>query len=193
MRHWLRSLGFCLIFGLAGCASVPIASIAPLMRLDLASTDAEALRVALQLPDGLRSRPGGMVMDLVLKVAGAPDRAEHFLLLPTEGAADLAGLEVMGRNGFSIVAFRVAPADVPRFRAVQSALMQARTQRQAGSLGFGIAAREFCLTGNAPPARFLASTYLLTAESHGWLTVTDQFDLATDKTIAEGLAALGPC
>lgn len=193
MRTVLSSLGLALFLSLAGCASVPITSIAPLMRLDMATTDAAALRVALQLPDGLRSRPGGMVLDLVLKVAGAPDREEHFLLVDTEGPADLAGLGPMQRSGFTIAAFRVAAGDVPRFRAIQAALIEARGKRLSGSLGFGIAAREFCLTGAAAPARLVASTYLLAAESQGWLTVTDQFDLGSDPGIAAGLATLGPC
>lgn len=193
MRHWLRSLALCLVLGLAGCSSVPVGSIAPLMRLDLVTTNVEALRVALQLPDGLRSRPGGVVMDLVLKRDGAPDVTEHFLMVETEGAADLAGLVPMQRPGFGLVAFRLAAADVPRFRAVQATVIAARDHRQKGSLGFGIGAREFCLTGSSRPARMLASSYLLTAETQGWLTVTDQFDLDSDKTIAAGLAHLTPC
>lgn len=193
MRMWLPSLGLCLFLLLSACSSIPVASIAPLLRLDLVTTNVEALRVALQLPDGLRSRPGGVVMDLVLKLDGAPDVTEHFLMVETEGAADLAGLVPMQRPGFGLVAFRLAAADVPRFRAVQATVIAARDNRRKGSLGFGIGAREFCITGRARPARMLASTYLLTAESGGWLTVTDQFDLNSDKTIAAGLANLAPC
>lgn len=193
MRLWLQPLGFCLFLALAACSSIPVASIAPLMRLDMVTTDVETLRVALQLPDGLRSRPGGVVMDLVLKLDGAPDVTEHFLMVETQGAADLTGLVPMQRPGFGLVAFRLAAADVPRFRAVQATVIAARDKRRRGSLGFGIGAREFCITGATRPARMLASTYLLTAESSGWLTVTDQFDLNSDKTIAAGLANLAPC
>lgn len=193
MRLWLPFLGLCLFPTVSACSSIPVASIAPLMRLDLVATNVEALRVALQLPEGLRSRPGGVVMDLVLKLDGAPDVTEHFLLVETEGAADLAGLVPMQRPGFGLVAFRLAAADVPRFRAVQAAVLTARDNRRKGSLGFGIGAREFCLTGSSRPPRMLASSYLQTAESGGWLTVTDQFDLNSDKAIAAGLANLAPC
>ena len=64
MRVFLRPLGVALLFSLAACASVPVSSIVPLMQVDMATTDAEQLRIALQLPDGLLSRPGGVALEL---------------------------------------------------------------------------------------------------------------------------------
>ena len=75
----------------------------------------------------------------------------------------------------------------------QAALAEAMRKRIRGSLGFGIATREFCLSGGKVPARYEASTYLMTARSSGWITVTDGFDLASDPRIAAGLATLGLC
>jgi len=193
MRKLSLLLGLFLLLGLSGCSSIPIGSIAPLMRLDLATTNVDALRVALQLPNGLRSRSGGVVMDIVLKVAGLPDQTDQFLLVETHGAAELADLSSMQREGFSLTAYELAATDALQFRAVQAELVDARSRGQQGSLGFGIAAREFCLTGPSAPQRLVASTYLKTVETQGWLTVTDQFDLGADKTIAAGLAHLGPC
>lgn len=193
MRSWLPSLGFAAFLALAGCASVPVASIVPLMQLDLASTSIEDLRVALQLPDGLRSQPGGVTLDLVLKREGSADLNEQFRLVDTEGASDIAGLVPRQKPGYRLSAYRLAREDVPRFRSVQTALAEATRQRIRGSLGFGIAAREFCLAGQGMPSRLLASTYLMTTESNGWLTVTDGFDLASDPRIAAGLSTLRPC
>lgn len=193
MRNWLSALGLSAILVLSGCASVPVSSILPLMRIDLATTRVTALRVALQLPEGLRPRPGGVTLDLVLKRQGQPDRDEHLLLVETEGAADLAGLVSKQQQGFRLTAYRLSAEDVSRFEAIQAELATARQQGIAGALGFGIAAREFCLTGAGTPRQMLASTYLMTAESGEWLTVTERFDLNGDRQIAQGLTTLEPC
>lgn len=193
MRSVLSSLGLALFLSLAGCASVPVTSIVPLMRVDMATTDPEQLRVALQLPDGLRSRAGGVALDLVLKREGSADRNETFLLVETTAPADLSGLADRRKAGQRLTAFRVASADVPRFAAVQAALAEAMRMRVRGSLGFGIATREFCLADGSAPSRYEASTYLLTLRSSGWITVTDGFDLASDPQIAAGLKSLARC
>jgi hypothetical protein len=170
-----------------------VSSIVPLMQVDLTTTDAEQLRVALQLPEGMQARPGGVALELVLKREGSADRNEQFLLVDTAAPADMEGLVGRQKPGQRLTAFRIASADVPRFASVQAALLEAKRNRVRGSLGFGIAAREFCLTSGKPPSRYPASTYLMTATSNGWITVTDGFDLASDPRIAVGLAALGPC
>ncbi len=193
MRTFVRPLGLALLLSLAACASVPVSSIVPLLQVDLATTDPEQLRVALQLPDGLQSRPGGVALELALKREGSPDRNEQFLLVDTAAPADLEGLLGRQKPGQRLTAFRIASADVARFAAVQVALLEAKRNRVRGSLGFGIAAREFCLTSGKPPSRYPASTYLMTAGSNGWITVTDGFDLASDPRIAAGLKTLGPC
>lgn len=193
MRNWLCALGLSAVMALSGCASVPVGSILPLMRIDLATTRITGLRVALQLPEGLRPRPGGVTLDLVMKRQGQADRDEHLLLVETEGAADLAGLVARQQPGFRLTAYRLSAEGVSRFEAIQAELAAARQQSIAAGLGFGIAAREFCLTGAGTPQQMLASTYFMTAESGGWLTVTDRFDLNSDLQIAQGLKTLEPC
>lgn len=193
MRSFMRPLGLALLMSLAGCASVPVSSIVPLMQVDLSTTDAEQLRVALQLPQGLQSRPGGVALELVLKRDGSPDRNEQFLLIDSAAPEDLAGLVARQKPGQRLAVFRIASADVPRFASVQAALVEAKRNRVRGSLGFGIATREFCLSGGKPPSRYEASSYLMAAGSNGWITVTDGFDLASDPHIAAGLKTLGPC
>lgn len=193
MLGWLRALLLSLTLGLVGCASVPLGSVVPLLRLDLATTRIEALRVAVRLPEAVRPRAGGVVLDVVLTRQGLPELKQGYLLVETEGAADLAGLVGQQRPGFRLTAYRLGAEDLERFRAVQDALAEARVRGQSGSLGFGIATREFCRTGSGTPGRIPASTYLMTAESNGWLTVSEDFDLMGEPTVAAALADLAPC
>lgn len=192
MRHWLSGLGLALALSISGCASIPVASIVPLARLDLAVTRISALRVALRLPESLGTRPGGVTLDVVLKRSGAADRTEQFLLVAASDAADLAGLAQQRRAGMVLSAFQLTATDIARFEDLQRLLAEAR-QHGGASLGFGIGMHEFCIAGPALPAQLHASTYLMTPETNGWLTVTDGFDLKSDERIAAGLATLGPC
>jgi hypothetical protein len=75
MPKCLRALLLSVTLGLFGCASVPLGSVVPLLRLDLATTRIEALRVAVRLPEAVRPRPGGVVLDVVLNRQGTA-RAE---------------------------------------------------------------------------------------------------------------------
>jgi len=193
MPKCLRALLLSVTLGLFGCASVPLGSVVPLLRLDLATTRIEALRVAVRLPEAVRPRPGGVVLDVVLNRQGLPELKQAYLLVETEGAADLAGLVGQQRPGFRLTAYRLGAEDLERFRAVQVALAEARASGQSGGLGFGIATREFCRTGEAAPGRIPASTYLMTAESNGWLTVSEDFDLMGEPKVAAELANLAAC
>jgi hypothetical protein len=192
MRNWLVALVLVLGPSVAACSSVPVASIVPLMQLDLSRTPPAALRVALQLPEGLRTTPGGVTLDLVFKKQGAPDRFEKLLMVETQGVEDLAGLAPSQQPGSHLTAYRLSAVDVERFAAIQSELDAARKNNLSGSLGFGIATREFCLDG-ARPKSMQASTYLKAGDSSGWLTVTDRYDLTSDKQIAQALDGLRSC
>ncbi len=193
MPRWPLALFLSLTLGLAGCAGVPLGSVVPLLRLDLATTRIEALRVALRLPEAVRPRAGGVVLDVVLNRQDQPEQRQSYLLVETEGAADLAGLVGEQRPGFRLTAYRLGAEDLEGFRALQDALAAARARGQSGSLGFGIATREFCRAGDAAPGRVPASTYLRTAESNGWLTVSEDFDLMGEPAVAAALADLADC
>lgn len=189
----VRALGMALALALAACSSLPVGSVLPLMRLDLATTRVEQLRVGLQLVEGLQPQEGGVTLDAVLRLAGQPDEQQSFLLVRSEGAGDLAGLVPLQREGERIFVFQLAGNDIARFKAIQDAIAAARAKKTVGSLSFGIATREFCRTGTDLPARALASTYLRTPETNGWLTVSDQLDLRSEPEIAKALPTLAPC
>ncbi len=178
---------------LAGCSSLPVGSILPLARIDIETTALPVFRVALRLPQGLRPQPGGVVLDVVVKLAGKPDRTESFLLVETEGAGDLAGLVREVRAGFSLFAYRLAADDIARFEALRKQITAARRAGQNGSLGFGIATREFCLTAGPVAGPILASTYLSTSETGQYVTASQDLDLRSQPEIAASLKTLAGC
>lgn len=190
----LKRLGSVLIVALlAGCSSMPVGSILPLARINIETTALPDLRVAVRLPEGLRPQPGGVVLDAVIKLTGKPDRTESFLMVETEGAGDLAGLVSETREGFSLFAYRLAADDLPRFEALRQQITTARRAGQSGSLGFGIATREFCLTAGPVAGPILASTYLSTSETGQYVTASQDLDLRGQPEVAASLASLVAC
>src|SRR5262249_32774941 len=117
----LHALGWALL--LAGCGSVPLASLVQLSRVDAQTTDLAMLRVAVRLPEAIKPRRGGVDMQIVVKVNGEPDQKVTFLLTETRDAADLSGLADTARAGFATYAYRLAPNDIERLALIRAALL----------------------------------------------------------------------
>jgi hypothetical protein len=181
------------ILVLGSCGSVPLGSLAELGRIDFETTDLVALRTALRLPDGLQPRPGGVKMDALVKVSGAPDRKTTFVLTAARDSSDSTGLSDARRAGFSIYAYRLSQDDVGRLESIRSELFRYRREGKSASLGLGIAAKEFCLEKPLSAGPVLSTTYLLTSETHRYVIVTQDLDLRKEPAIKDQLATLGSC
>jgi len=187
----VHALGLAIL--LAGCGSLPLPSLVQLSRVDAQTTDLGMLRVAVRLPEAVKPRPGGVNMDIVTKVSGEPDQKTTFLLTETRDAADLSGLADAARPGFSSYAYRLAPSDIEGVARIRDALSRKRQEGRSGSLGIGIATKEFCLVGRLPSGPLLVTTYLSTAETRNYVILTSDLDLRKEPAIAAELAKLGPC
>jgi hypothetical protein len=193
MKHFqhVRVLGWAAL--LAGCGSVPLPSLIQLSRVNAQTTDLGMLRVAVRLPEAIKPRAGGVNMVVVAKVSGEPDQRTTLLLTETRDAADLSGLAVAARPGFSTYAYRLAPGDIERLALIRAALSRKREEGAGGSLGIGIATKEFCLVGPLPSGPLLSTTYLSTSETRNYVVLTNDLDLRNEPTIAAELSKLGPC
>ena len=193
MNHLRRARALACAVMLAGCSSVPLSSLVQLTRINAETTDLAALRVAVRLPSALKPRPGGVNMDVLLKVTGEPDQKTTFFLAETHDAGDLSGLSSAARPGFSIYAYRLAPSDIERLILMRAALLKQRQDGKRGSLGVGIAAKEFCLVGALPSGSLLSTTYLLTSETRSYVVLTDDLDLGKEPAVAAELTRLKAC
>jgi hypothetical protein len=178
---------------LAGCSSVPLPSLIQLSRINAQTTDLTALRVAVRLPEAIKPRPGGVNMDVVAKVSGAPEQKTTFRLTETRDAADLSGLVAAARPGFSTYVYRLAPGDIERLSLLRAELSKMRRESGGGSLGIGIATKEFCLVGPLPSGALLSTTYLWTSETRSYVVVTNDLDLRKEPTVAAEISNLEPC
>src|SRR5262249_12088891 len=137
MNHLRRARALGLAVMLAGCSSVPLSSLVQLIRVNAETSDLAALRVAVRLPSALKPRPGGVNMDVLLKVTGESDQKTTLFLAETHDASDLSGLSGAARPGFSIYAYRLAPSDIQRLILMRAALLKHRQDGKRRSLGVG--------------------------------------------------------
>ena len=72
-------------------------------------------------------------------------------------------------------------------------LKQRQEGKRGGSLGIGIATKEFCLVGALPSGPLLSTTYLLTSETRSYVVVSNDLDLSKEPAFAAELARLRPC
>lgn len=191
MNRLARVLASAAALVLGGCSSVPLTSIPRLARIDAKTTDLSMLRVAVQLPEALRPRSDGVKLDVVTKVAGEAETKTSFAMVEMSDARDRAGLPVPPPG--STYAYRLSSADAARFEALRASMVEQGKQGKRGSMGLGVAAKEFCRTNAAPQASLPVSIYLMTSETKSFVSVVRDFDLLGDPAMAGGLEQIQPC
>lgn len=191
MNRLARVLASAAALMLAGCSSVPLTSIPPLARIDAKTTDLSMLRVAVQLPDALRPRSGGVKLDVVTKVAGEAEAKTSFAMAEMS-ARERTGLPA-SPQGSSIYAYRLSPEDAARFEALRASMIEQGKQGKRGSMGLGVAAKEFCRANAAPQASLPVTIFLMTSETRSFVPVVKDFDLLGDPAMAGGLESIQPC
>ncbi|MCS3729747.1 hypothetical protein [Bradyrhizobium betae] len=192
MNRLARVLVSAAAFMLAGCGSVPLTSIPRLARIDARTTDLSMLRVAVQLPDALRPRSGGVKLDVVTKVAGEAEARSSFAMLEMSEARERGGLPA-APQGSSTYAYRLSPGDAARFEALRASMVEQGKNGKRGSMGLGVAAKEFCRASIAPQASLPVAIYLMTSETKNFVPVVRDFDLLGDPAMAGGLESIQPC
>jgi len=83
--------------------------------------------------------------------------------------------------------YLLSPDEVARFDALRSDVVA-----RHGSIGFGIATKEFCVAGKLPAGPLPVVTYLMTSET-GRYVVISRLDLRQYGRMRSALTALTPC
>lgn len=192
MSRLVRGLAIAAAFALAGCSSLPLTSIPRLARIDARTTDLAMLRVAVQLPAALRPRSGGVKLDVVTKVTGETETRTSFAMMEMSEARDRGDLPAPP-PGAAMHAYRLSQVDAARFEALRAAMVEYGKQGKRGSMGIGVAAKEFCRANAAPQASLPVTIYLMTTETKGFVPVVKDFDMLSDPALAGGLDSIQSC
>jgi len=189
-RALVNSLILLALLLAAGCSHVPLLSMVQFARIDFATTDPASLRAAVKLPQVAQTRRDRVHMRIAVKVDGMEDGAD-FLLQEVSDPADVLVLAKELEPGTVIVAYQVAPADLPRLLKFRDAILK-RKREPGGTLSISIQP-EVCRTGELPRGPVLFSTYLKTSETGGYVPLTRDLDLRTIAAKRDVAAAIPPC
>ncbi len=181
------------LLALTGCSSVPLTSLVQLSRVDFMTTDFNQLRVAMILPAAIRPRPAGVQMEAKVKLGEQPEDSAVIILQETTASADMIGLPAEQAGGSKTYVYRLAPPEAAKLETIRRRVLIAQSQKQKGSLGIGISAKEFCLNAALANGPILSTTYLSSAETRGYVVVTRDIDLRGDATLNASLDHLESC
>ena len=187
--QYLALLALCL----NACTTVPLGSIPKLARIDFMTTDLARMRVAIALPVVLAPKAGGVVMEMKYQSGQESEKQEKLLLVQTQSSVDRIGLPTDAGTGQALYVFKLSQADVQKLSELRTSVAAAKARHEKGSLGLGIAAKEFCKLGDLPDGPALTTSYVLTSENDGYVTMSRDFNLRSDAKVSEGLAKLEKC
>ena len=171
-RLFLRT---CVAIALAGCGHMPVTSMVKLARVDFETSDPTQLRAAIKLPQALRARPNGVSLRIAVRVGRAPEEARDFVLSELPAPSELA--REAGTNSH-VFAYCIDEADLPRLTAFRTELIAKKSSGQNGSISISVQPQA-CRTGELPDGPVYLTTYLRTAETGDYVTLTRDVDLRT--------------
>lgn len=167
----------------AGCGAVVPETAARLQALDPLRADPAALAVAVQLPAGMKVRPGAAVITIAAS-RGAERLAEALTLAPRSAAG------VAVPEGGSVAAFGLGPAEVAQMRAIQAQVGQWKAGGAAEtSFGIGL---EGCKLGDGPAPDAEGAILIRLEETGAFVPLIQPTQVAA--LVGEAaLAAMPPC
>jgi len=169
---------------------MPVTSLLKLSKVDFATTDPQALRAAVAVPDSLL--PQRVVLRLTGRIGKGPDRHEEFQLEEDADPA-LPGSLADAKAGVRIAAYRLTPADAARLSAFRTSLFRQKAiSGGVGELEMTIHP-EACLV--SPPAEgpVRATTYIKTSETGAYVALARDIDLRTVDPERDLIATAPPC
>jgi len=175
---------------LSGCGHVPVISMFRLARINFANTDPARLRAAIKLPRSIELLPQGVALRVAVRISSGHEEFQDFVLSETSEPADVLALGQELDADTRMIAFRLDAAEVARLSAFRDSLkqQQAASGGRGGALTISIRPQG-CRSGDLPGGPVLATTYLRTAETGGYVPLARDVDL---KTMTRDLATAIP-
>lgn len=176
----IRILWIVAALGLAGCSSLVAAGMARLAGLSPLTSDPEGFVVAIDLPDGIAIPPGAarITFQAARSDTGQTSQGSYAL---QEGRTDAAD-----------VTYRIAPADLDRFRTQQALIAGWEDEDPDATTGSFSVRLTACATGAGPAPDATVSVAMKLAEDQPFFPVVRNAPLAE---IADAAAQdqLTPC
>jgi hypothetical protein len=176
---------------LAGCGHMPVTSMVKLARVDFETSDPAQLRAAIKLPKSLRPLQNGMRLRIAVRVGREPEEAREFVLRELLSPGELAREASADSH---IYAYRIDDSDLPRLVAFRSELIAKKSSGQRGSLSISVKPQA-CKAADPPDGPVYFTTYLRTAETGDYVTLTRDVDLRSlgqGRAVVDDIPRCGP-
>jgi hypothetical protein len=169
-----------------------VSSMLTLSRIDFATTKIEKLRVAVELPNVIGAREGGVHMEVGYTLGSAVDKMV-FRLAEDAVQIGMRGLLPFPAEDKHIKAYRLRDEDVEKLYRVRRDVTAGKQKGEKGSLSLGISVKEFCRRGAIEGKDLEVTTFVATSETQGYVVLLKNYDLRGDKQISNSLKALPIC
>ncbi len=183
-------ISFTLVVALlvSGCGHVPLTSLPKLSRMDMMTLDAEQLRVAVDMPDGLRVQEDSAIIVAGLKESPAGSALEERFVLEEVETGVAAGNLPAGAQ-----VFRIAESDLQRLEALRAVVRERKRNFPRDTRGFLTVTSSGCRRGALPDGPLYVDTLLRTTDSEDYFVLTNDVDLRKLAPIAQLESKLPPC
>ena len=191
-RPSFLAAALCLL--LAACGMLPPATMAALATLDPLTMKPGDVRVVVTFPDGIRLKPGDVVMDVGWKEKDSGREIKrHFALELVTGNAAAPAIGRMLRPDERLYLLMLTPRDAESFQALQQEVIAARDAGRGGTGTLSVGFAGGCTADPALKAGPLKTSVLLRPDGDArYLPIFADMDLM-DTLRRAGLKEVPEC
>lgn len=162
---------------LSACTSMSLKTIYKLATTDPMQVDPVLLRAAVRMPEWISPRPDGVKLNLSSTQEGEAPLTETFILEPISLATESGALQEENKAGYHLSAYRIASADIPRFRQFRDDAKARKVKSSKKSGGTISLSADACRKGTLPDSKIQISTYLRFETNMDYFPVVVDYDL----------------
>lgn len=179
---------------LMACSTVPPSSMAQLAVLNPLTMKPAEIRVVVTFPDGIRLKPGDVVMDVAWKNASSGEEVKrHFALELVTGNAAAPQIGRQLRADERLYLLMLNAADAEKFRSMQSEVMAAQNAGASGNGSLSVGFAGGCTADPSIRSGPVRTSVLLKPDAEaGYIPVFADMDLMTVLRSA-GLSEVPAC
>ncbi len=177
---------------MTACTPSDLVTAYKLRNVDPFTTDASALRVAVEIPGAFQPQSDRVALTVKVTRADGTDTSQMFALVAAPDGPDERVLRASIENDRTLYVYRIAPDSVAAFEAVRQTIRLAR-EAEGHSSGELSVDTPICSNVIALPDDVPVSVYLKLAELRDYVTLVDNEDMLQDSDATDVQAVLPRC
>lgn len=162
---------------LTACGHVPMRSIPALTAIDFRTTQFQALRAAIEMPEALVPQPGGVRLNVRLSIEGAVSEERSYALVQTSSAHSEQAHGIVPEEGRHAFIYQLTQEDQMGMNAIRRVISTAEQAGQRGSLSITVGVDDICARAPLDDGELLVDVFLKSSETGRFVRTLDGYDL----------------